>query len=308
MIATLTLNPALDHTLAVDSLHLGEIHRASDSRLDPGGKGINVSRVLHQLGEEPVTLALLAGPTGEMLLDLLEPLGIEVEVIEAPGETRINVAVTEPGGRQTKVNPRGPVVDQRILKGVVSVVESVTPNVDYVVMSGSLPAGAPVDTYARLIEIAHNNEAPVLFDADGAALTAGVEAKPFLVKPNRDELEELVGRTLDTDSDVIAASRELIDRGVAQVLVSLGAGGALLVTGAGAWRAEAPRVDVQNHVGLGDSLLAGFVYQLNRGASPGECLRWAVAAGSAAAAAPPVLLADREGIERLLAQVTIHSL
>ncbi len=306
LVATLTLNPALDLSLHVDTLRLGEVHRAVSSRLDPGGKGINVSRVLHGLGIKTRTLALLGGQSGETLARMLHSRGLDIETIPGPGETRTNVAITEPDGRQTKVNQSGPIVDDETADRIRQAVREVSKSLKYLVMSGRLPPGLPDNFYGELIRISSEEGACAVLDADGSALAEGIKAGPFLIKPNRRELEDLAGRSLPGEKDVLQAAQELNIRGVGAVIVSLGSEGAIAVSKGTAWKGRPPKVQVQNEVGLGDSLVAGVVYQLARGAAWPEALRWGIAAGAASAAAPPVTLCGYQEVAAMAEKVAVE--
>lgn len=276
MIVTVTPNPSLDRTELVEGFTRGEVHRAVSTRLDPGGKGVNVSRALAAAGTPTVAVLPAGGPAGERLGELLAPSGVPVVGVPIAGSTRSNIAVVEPDGTTTKINELGPELSPLELRAVEHRVTALAQSAEWVVLSGSLPRGVASDFYARLVRSLEGTRVAV--DTSGAALAEAVEASPDLIKPNREELAELAGRPLPTENDIVAFCAELP---VTTVLVSLGAQGALLIQNGEAWHATAPPVDVRSTVGAGDALLAGF---LHAGAKGPDALRTAVAYGTAAVA------------------------
>ena len=269
MIVTLTPNPGLDRTLQLDKLVRGSVNRAAGGRVDPGGKGINVSRALASHGIKTTAVVPLGGPDGSVLSELLAATGVTVRAVRVAGGTRTNVTVAEPDGTTTKLNEPGPELSAaEIAELVATVLDAATPGT-WVVGCGSLPLGVPVTFYADLIAPLHARGAKVVIDSSGAAMRAVLagtgDALPDLIKPNLEELMEAVGRRLPTLGAVVEAAQELRTRGVATVLTSLGADGAVLVGAAGAVYGEA-RVDQPlSTVGAGDALLAGY---LSRAAEP----------------------------------------
>ena len=283
MIVTLTPNPSLDRTIAIDDLRRGEVLRATSSRLDPGGKGVNVSRVLAAHGIPTLAVIPAGGSEGAQLADLLAPSGVPVVSVPLSSRTRSNVALVEPDGTTTKVNEPGPELIGTETAAMLERLVSFARSADWVVLSGSLPRGVPDDFYAQIITRVHDIGHRVAVDTSGAALRAAIAAAPDLIKPNADELAELTGVELRTWADVVEQADKLCTEGVGTVLVSLGAHGALLVDSTGVTRAYSPPVEVRSTVGAGDSTLAGF---LAAGADGPEALRTAVAFGTAAVTLP----------------------
>lgn len=299
MIYTVTLNPAVDYTLWMKELSTGELNRPTDTALSFGGKGVNVSRVLTVLGVQNRALGFIAGAVGEMLETGLHRLGVDTDFIRlAAGETRINVKIA--ADTETEINARGPQVDEAAITRLEAQVSALADG-DTLCLCGSLPQGCKADVYTRLLSCVTSKSIRTVVDTTGDALLKALPYRPYLIKPNRDELAALVGRVLPDEASVLAAARELQEKGARNVLVSLGGDGALLLAEDGAvYRREAYRGNVRGTVGAGDSMVAGFLTALESGADIAEALRFAVAAGSATAFSDG--LATRERIEALLAK------
>ena len=300
MIYTVTCNPALDYTLCLPRLVPGELNRPAEGVLTPGGKGINVSLVLAALGMPGKAIAFTAGETGALLESMLRRRGVETDFVELPaGSTRINVKLR--AGEETELNAPGAPVDGASLAALLHKLEEVQPG-DTVCFCGSLPPGMKKDVYATLVEVAASRGARTVLDASGEALLAGLAAHPWLIKPNRQELSELLGVKVETLTDVSAAAARLQMLGAQNVLVSLGGEGALLRTTDGTcYMLPAPAGEVRGTVGSGDSMVAGFLAGFLSCESWTEALRLGVAAGSATAFTEG--LADKEKIYAVLGQV-----
>lgn len=286
MILTVTPNPSLDRTVELPALVRGAVLRATAAQVDPGGKGVNVSRVL--AAAELATVAVLpsGGRVGARLADLLAPLGVPVVAVPVRGTTRSNTTLVEPDGTTTKINEPGPELSTQEAAALEAQVAELAGRASWVVTAGSLPAGLPVDFHARIVRAAHVAGAKVAVDTSGAPLAAAAAARPNLVKPNLEELAELLGRELPSLGAVLAAAEELRAWGVGAVLVSLGERGALLVDASGAHHACTPAVPVRSTVGAGDSTLAGFLAATTTGSSGAAALVSAVAFGAAAVQLP----------------------
>ena len=279
MIVTLTLNPSVDRTVEVETLARGEVMRALRVRVDPGGKGINVSRALatHDLPTRAVVT--LGGAEGEHLVTLLRDTGIEIVPVRIQGSIRSNITVAEPDGTTTKFNEPGAELSADELSAVITAVQDAVESADWLVASGSLPAGTPVSFYADLVQMLAGSGTRVAVDTSGPALEAVLAAGPTLVKPNRDELAEVTGQRLVTIADVVEAASRLRDLGAEAVLASLGAEGAVLVDEDGAIHGRTPAVPPLSSVGAGDAMLAGFLAGGGKGADAlVEALAWGAAA------------------------------
>ncbi|WP_369271635.1 1-phosphofructokinase [Streptomyces sp. R11] len=283
MILTVTPNPSLDRTYEVPALDRGEVIRATGERMDPGGKGVNVSRAVTAAGQRTVAVLPLGGAPGALVADLLDAQGIEVAPVPVAGATRSNIALAESDGVLTKINAPGPQLSAAEQELLLETVREQSPDADWIACCGSLPRGLAASWYADVVTRAHAGGARIALDTSGRALLEALRARPDVVKPNAEELSEAVGRPLTTVGDALKAAEELREMGAGAVLASLGADGQLLVDGSGAWFGSA-RVDVvRSNVGAGDSSLAGFL--IAGGAGP-EALASAVAHGAAAVQLP----------------------
>ena len=307
MILTVTLNPAVDLALEVGKIVLGDTNRVTRSHSGPGGKGINVSRVVRVLEQETLALGFVSGSRGRFVEHAVNELGIMDDFYHTPGQTRTNTIIVDREAEyHTSFNERGAETDPQHLDEILKRVRRRIKPGDWVVLSGSLPPGIPADAYARFIKVVHRKRGRALLDADGEVLRLGVAARPDLIKPNRYELERLVGRSLGDDEAILAAAREVQTRGVPIVVASLGKAGSIAIDAEGAWRARSPDVPVNSAVGAGDSLVAGLVVGLSRGDPLSEALRLGTACGAATAMTPGTELCYPEDVERLLPEVVVE--
>jgi 1-phosphofructokinase len=310
MIYTVTLNPAVDRTMVFDRLTWGDLNRAVRSRVDLSGKGVNVSKGLRRLGVESVIMGLAGGDLGRLLVNGLCDLGYECDFGIVAEETRSNITVIdESRGQITKLNePGAAVTDDDLVAFEARLQARVRPG-DICVFSGSLPPGAPDDTYARLIDGVHQVGGLAVLDSSGAALAAGCAAGPDLLKPNMDEARELVSCPFDTDAAVIRGLAALRDLGARGVLVSLGARGAAYDDGETVWWAEPPAITEINSVGAGDALTAAALWAWAvRGESAEDIVRWGVACGTAAAMQDGTSAPALESVRRVYTQVRTRPL
>lgn len=306
-ILTITLNPALDKTITLSSsLVRGEVNRAESMRVDPGGKGINVSRALHLWGGDTLAAGWIGKENSRSLISRLESVGIPTAFVEVEGETRTNLKMVEvEPNRVTDLNEPGFTVAtqdlERLRKQYVTWLEQAS----WVVLSGSLPPGTPSDWYRDLIEEARSRGKQVVLDTSGKALRQGMEAAPTVVKPNREELEDFLGSPIRGDDDLLKAARAWLHQGVGWVVVSLGADGAWFVTKGGIYRAYPPKVTAAHPVGAGDAMVAGLVWGLSRWMPAEEIARWATAAGALAASKPGTQFGSRTEVADWMERVTI---
>lgn len=283
MILTVTPNPSLDRTYEVPALDRGAVLRATTDRIDPGGKGVNVSRALAAAGRRTLALLPLGGPAGAALAGLLRAADIEVVGVPVAGQTRSNISVAEPDGTLTKINAAGPELTAEESRALLTAVGTHSAGADWIACCGSLPRGLGPEWYAELVTRAHHAGARIALDTSGPALLAALRARPDIVKPNAEELAQAVGRPLATVGDAVKAAEELRTWGARAVLASLGADGQLLVDADGAHFGSAPVAAVRSNVGAGDASLAGF---LAAGGSGVTALVAAVAHGAAAVQLP----------------------
>ena len=309
MIYTLTLNPSVDRELSVPRIDFDSVLRTSATRLDWGGKGINVSRMLKSLGCESIVLGAAGGKMGEMLRDGIEALGIPTDFIWLDGETRSNISIVPAdASRYIKVNEPGPAVSHALLEQILSKVEGLAAPGDWWVMGGSLLPGMQADFYASLIRALNQAGARVILDAEGEALRLGCEAKPFLVKPNHIEAGNLTGMPAGTVEESARAARQILSLGPQEVVISMGETGALLANRAGTWRVHSPKIQVRNPIGAGDSMVGGLVFGLVQELAVLDALKWGVACGAAAASLDGTAIGSRERVDQLLQEVTVSAL
>ncbi|VTR77922.1 1-phosphofructokinase [Cellulomonas hominis] len=285
MIVTLTPNPSLDRALHLERLEPGEVNRAVATHQHPGGKGINVSRALAAHGVASRAVLPSGGPDGAELVALLAAQGVDARPVPVAGDTRSNITLTESSGATTKINAPGAALAPAEVDALLAAVEAeVTVGADAVVAAGSLPAGLDDAFFTRVADLGARHGVPVVLDTSGAPFAAAVRHGGLaLVKPNDEELADLVGQDLTTVGDVLDAARSVRALGTDAVLVSLGAHGALLVADGGSWWAGGPALVPVSTVGAGDSTLAGY---LAAAGAPADRLRRAVAWGRAAVLLP----------------------
>ncbi len=283
MIYTLTLNPAIDYVMNVDNLTLGKINRARREQVFYGGKGINVSLVLRELGVPSVATGFIAGFTGDALAEGISGGGLTSDFLRlTTGLTRINVKLRS--GIETDVNGCGPDVSEDDVRRLLEKLSSLTEG-DILVLAGSIPGTLPADIYERIMASLSPRGVKFALDAEGELLTRCLRFSPLVIKPNVDELEGVFGTRINSFSEAFANSEELRRMGAVNVLVSMGAEGATLLDGDGC-RHEicAHEVSARNTVGAGDSMLAGFLAGLTETGDYRYALRLGNAAGGAAAA------------------------
>lgn len=282
MIYTVTLNPAIDKTVTIPNFSVGKVNRISTMRIDAGGKGINVSKCLMNLGADTIAAMLLGGSSGKKIADMLKEQGVQTLKVDVPGETRTNLKVIDPElHTNTDINEPGPLVTEDILEELKQKIGEVLFAGDIVILSGSLPKGVSTRTYRDWCEYFGERSALVYLDADGEAMREGIKAGPYMVKPNDEELSRLVGRELSSEEELVRAGKQLIESGIEEVVISLGSKGALFLNSEGCYRADALKVPVQSTVGAGDSMVAAMAYAKEKGLSRIEQIRTAVAMGAA---------------------------
>ena len=302
MIATVTLNPALDYLVRPAAFALGEINRYAGYACEPGGKGINVSLLLSSLGAETKALAIAAGFSGVEVARLLEERGCPADFLFLPqGQTRINVKVSPPGGPETDLNGEGPAIPPATLDRLSEKLASLTPG-DMVVLAGSVPPSLPREAYGRLLAPLAGRGIPAVVDTTGEALLAALPYRPFLVKPNLEELGELFSTRLSTVEEAKEYAKQLQKMGARNVVVSMGAKGALLLEEGGhCLFCHGVRGETVSTVGAGDSLVAGFLYGWQLHGTLEGAFRWGMAAGAATAFSAGI--ATGEEVKRLYPQV-----
>ncbi|MFP4143549.1 MAG: 1-phosphofructokinase family hexose kinase [Phycisphaeraceae bacterium] len=300
-IVTLTLNPTVDLIAEIGRVEPDRKLRVHSPRYEPGGGGINVSRAIHKLGGESSAVYTAGGPTGDMLEQLLDEEGVDHHPVAIDAWTRQNPNIfeTESDHAYRFILP-GPELDKRVLQRCAETLFQEADAVEYLVLSGSLPRGLPADSYNDIIDQAVDRGIKVIFDASGESLRQGLDRGVYLVKPNLRELHDLLGREVESDEQIAAAARELIENDRTEVvLVSVGGGGALLVTADEQDRIPSPTVPIRSRIGAGDSLVGALSLALSRGWPIRQAARFGVAAGAAAVKTPGTQLCRRDDTEAL---------
>ena len=304
MIYTLTLNPAVDRELTVPEMEFDSVLRASESRVDFGGKGFNVSRLLRGMEEPSTAVGFLGGNAGELLQSGLQSLGIGTDFVWVTGETRTNVSiVTQTHDHYIKVNEKGPLVDADKQKELLEKIDSLAKQGDWWVLAGSMPPGVADDFYARIVNVLNKHEANAILDTTGEALRLGCAEKPYLVKPNAEEVHTLTGMPVDSTTEIAAAAAELRKMGAQNVVISMGKAGALMQSAEETWLTRSPKIQEKNPIGAGDSMVGGLVWALTQGIALKESLGWGVASGAATASLSGTEVGSRPLIEELFKQV-----
>ncbi|WP_339184062.1 1-phosphofructokinase [Oceanobacillus sp. FSL W7-1293] len=303
MIYTITLNPSIDYIVPVDKLDLGGLSYMKDDYKLPGGKGINVSRILKALRTDSVALGFVGGFTGKFIEDALDELDVRTNFVNIQEDTRINIKLK--ADQETEINGRGPALSDEEVARFLKQLEEVKDG-DTVILSGSKPPSLPDNFYEQLIQRATNQGAAFAIDTTGAALEASLSYQPLLVKPNIHELEALFDVKLQTDEEVITYGKKLLEKGAKHVIISMGGDGALLITKQENYKAKAPKGKLINSVGAGDSMVAGFISSFLKSGDPAESFKTAVASGSATAFSED--LATAEAIEKLRSQVQVETI
>jgi 1-phosphofructokinase family hexose kinase len=309
MIYTVTLNPTLDKALDVPRLVPGQVHRAHISRLDLGGKGVNVSRALRALGIPSRLLGFLGGGVGAAMRRGLAAEGFNCDFLEVRGETRQNITLLdEATGVYTKINEPGAAVNAGDLVALEAQVTALATPGDLWAFCGSLPPGAPPDAYYGLVRLVQQAGGRAFLDTSEAALREGLRARPYALKPNSEEAAQALARPVETDAEHVAAARSLQEAGISLVCISRGADGLTLALDAVILRAEPPPIPTRSPVGAGDAALAGLLWAVLEGCDASETARRAVACGAAAAMQEGTGVGDRSLVEDLIPRVRVRLL
>ncbi|MCT2536023.1 1-phosphofructokinase [Aquibacillus koreensis] len=301
MIYTCTLNPSVDYIIHVEDFQVNGLNRGTNTQYYPGGKGINVSRVLKRLDVENTALGFLGGFSGDFIKDQLHQAEIETNFIEVSGNTRINMKLKSSG--ETEINGPGPEITSNQLQQLYDQISSLKQG-DFLVAAGSTPASVPATFYADVAKICERNGVKLIVDTSSQALKDVMNHKLFFVKPNHHELGELFDTTIDSLDDAIHYGKKLQQQGPEHVIVSMGGDGAIYISEQACYLAKAPKGTVKNTVGAGDSLVSGFLSAYVREQTVLSAFQYAVATGSATAFSND--LCTKEEVQQLFEQVKIN--
>ncbi|PQD96632.1 1-phosphofructokinase [Pradoshia eiseniae] len=300
MIYTVTLNPSVDFIVEVEDFQLDGLNRMSKEAKYPGGKGINVSRILKRIDVDNTALGFYGGFPGEFILDALRKEGVKADFIQVDEDSRINIKLKT--GHETEINGLGPAISSDKMNDLIKKLEGLTES-DILILSGSIPPSMPKDLYQEWTRSFAGKGISVVVDTSGKALLDVVKEHPFLVKPNHHELGELFDKKIDTADDAIHYGKILVEQGAQNVIVSMAGDGALLINKEEVYSATIPQGTVKNSTGAGDSLVAGFIGKWDQTKDLLQAFQYGVASGSATAFNYD--LAEKQDIEALLPQVHI---
>ena len=306
MIVAVAPNPSIDKALLIPGFRLGAIHRPHQLVAVAGGKGLNVARSIHRLGGGVRACALLAGHSGGWIADQLWQEGIPAEIAWVNGETRTCFSIVDPSsGQLTEVYEAGSLIDLPAWQSFEHAFEHSLEEARWATVSGSLPVGAPLDGYARLLRLAGEYGVRTLIDVHGEELHLALEEAPWLVKLNGLEAGEFLGKPVDSTQSALVSAHAFRQSGAESAVITLGAQGAVAVNASGAWIAIPPAITALSPVGSGDAFLGGLVLGLSRGVGLAEALRLAVATGAANALTLGTGLVERKSVDRLIGQVQV---
>jgi 1-phosphofructokinase len=307
-VVTITLNPALDLTGSVNELNVGSVSLVQQSNLHAAGKGVNVAKVLIDLGADVTVTGFLGKDNPELFHQLFNDIGVKNEFVEVQGATRINVKLVEASGNVSDINFPGVQVTADEIARFEETLFRLAETHDYFVLAGSLPGGVTAEQCAAWIKALHQQGKKVLFDSSKAALKSGIEAHPWLIKPNDEELGDFVGEHLETPEQCQAAAQTLSDKGIENIVVSMGADGVMWLN-QGEWlRAQPPRMNVVSTVGAGDTLVAGLCWGHMQLMPKNDLLRFATALSALAVSQVGVGLTSQEELENIKQQTEVSEL
>jgi 1-phosphofructokinase family hexose kinase len=308
MIVTVTLNPSVDRTVFVNGVNLNDSNRIIRAETDAGGKGVNVARIVKAMGAKTVALGFVAGGPGQFVRHVLDHEGVAHDFIEVQGETRLNVSIEDGTGKPpTTLNERGPTISEDDWSSFLNRLHNWLPLAEWVEIGGSVPPGLATSVYADLVRIVHKAGKKVCLDADGEAMMAGLSETPNMIKPNREEVQRLLGFTISNLEQALSASKLLLAKGVEFPFVSMGSLGAALAASNGGFLARPPEILAKSTIGSGDSLIGAFLASLLNGRATEEALKWGVAAGAATALSDGASIGTRGDIDRLFELVQMSS-
>lgn len=301
MIYTLTLNPSIDYVIDVENLELGKVNRTSKDFKFPGGKGINVSRILGNQKIDNIALGFLGGFTGKFIEDNLNSLGVKTEFIKVKGDSRINVKIKS--NEETEINGAGPMISAENLESLFNRLDQLVEG-DILVLAGSIPSTLPKDLYLQIQKRVSKKNVKVVVDTSGKALLEAIKNKPFLIKPNNHEIEEIFDVKINSEKELIKYGKDLVSLGAENVIISMAGDGALLITKDGVFKGNAPKGEVKNSVGAGDSLVGGFLAKYVETKDLITSFKNGIASGSASAFSLDLALA--EDVNKLLPIIKIE--
>lgn len=307
MIVTVTMNPAIDKTIEIDRLNRGNLNRIEKIEYDAGGKGINVSKTIHELGGESIATGFLGGNAGRVIEEVLDSRGIKHDFVWVEGETRTNTKVCEQDGTVTELNEKGPEITPEQLTNLLEKLDDLADDSVLFILAGSIPGNMEKDIYARIIERVHKKGAKVLLDADGELFRKGLEQKPDMIKPNQWEIEELQGFSHGvSDKELINVAGKMQKDGIDTVVISLGKNGALFVLENYVAKGMPLKVDVHSTVGAGDAMVAAMAYSFEKKMEPRETARLCMAVSAGAVMTVGTKPPEKQLVKQLMKRVILE--
>ncbi|MCX7884166.1 MAG: 1-phosphofructokinase [Caloramator sp.] len=309
MIFTVTLNPALDKTLCIPNFSIGQVNRVESLRVDAGGKGINVSKTIKELKGESTALGFIGGKNGGFIKEYLDSIEIRNDFIWINNEIRTNIKIVDTiNNTFTDINEAGPIVSERDLEKIKKKLFDYVDENSVVVLSGSIPNGLKSSTYKNIIQHVLPKNVKIILDAEGDAFIYGIKASPYLVKPNKFELENAFDIKIDNDLALVEVCRKVVAMGVEYVVVSLGENGSLMVSKDKALKAKGLKVDVKSTVGAGDSMVAALALSIEKNYEMDYALRFAAATSTANVMTEGTQTAEYEVIKKLINEIEIEEI
>lgn len=308
-IATITLNPAVDHTASIPNFRAGEVNRVEWEQVDPGGKGVNVASFLTDFGFSVAVSGFLGEENKELFHKFFNQKGIQNQFVAIAGKTRVNIKIIDPAQDQvTDINFPGQALREADIANLHQVIATLATTHDWFILSGSIPTGLSPDIYGSIVKTLKAQNKTVILDASGESLRQAIAFAPYAIKPNIDELQELVGHRLESEAAIVQAAQELLAQGIHSVVVSMGAKGAIFAEADDIVVARPPQVEVVSTVGAGDAMVSGFVTGKLQGRSLPDCARLATAFSVSALSQVGPRLPPRDNVESYMHQVNVQSL
>ena len=309
MIVTVTMNPAIDKTVDIGKFERGDLNRIKRVEIDAGGKGINVSKTIRELGGESIATGFVGGTSGTIIRQVLADLGLRTDFVDVKGETRTNLKVVEETGEVTELNEPGPEVSKEQLEDLLNRLDGYANPDTLFVLAGSIPAGIPTDIYRKITEQVHQKGAKVLLDADGALFSESLKGKPDMLKPNRSELERYYQMDYRaSEQELVSMGEKLLDHGVSMAAISLGQMGAIFLTKEKRYRCPGLRVKAHSTVGAGDALVAAMAYSWDEKLPLETCIRLCMGASAGAVTSIGTKPPHRSLVDELVRQVELQEL
>jgi 1-phosphofructokinase family hexose kinase len=306
LIVTLTINPAIDRIVSIDRLAFEDRAYINSSRESAGGRGINVSSVIHSFGGETLAVLISGGDSGKRLEGLLGKCGYRIAVVPVQNEIRTNLTITDKHGLTVNLNEPGPQLAKAEVARVERVVRETLDHASWLMVCGSIPPGVPPAFYGKLVSMARHKKVKTLLHADGDALREGIAARPTVVSPNQQEAGRLLGQTLLTRTHYLEAAERIRQMGADSEVLTLGSRGAVGAFADGLMEALPPRIDAVCPIGAGDALMAAYAWARERRTSAADALRWGVAAGTASARLPGMSFASLAQAREIYRQVEVR--